>query len=112
MKDIKLMIDFIKEMSCLICGKEVFFYDFDDNKWYSREHSRNVEFEEIIQWLRDNVYPYFYENTPKNLTAPEVVQEYVDIDFLPRKRVKVRSIKMSDIKILGRLKHSFIDDEK
>lgn len=56
MKDIKLMINFIKELSCLLYGKEVFFYDFDDNKWYSRHHCRYVEMEEIIDWLNDRIY--------------------------------------------------------
>ena len=62
MKDIKLMIDFIKELSCLIYGKEVFFYDFDSNKWYSRDHCRYVSFEEIIDWLKKETYPYIYKD--------------------------------------------------
>lgn len=62
MKDMKLMMTFIKELSCLIYGKEVFFYDFEENIWYSRYHSRNVTLEEIIEWLKIEVYPYFYEN--------------------------------------------------
>lgn len=62
MKDIKLMIDFVKELSCLIYGKEVFYYNFDNNVWYSRDHCRNVEFEEIIEWLKGAVYPCFYED--------------------------------------------------
>lgn len=62
MKDIKLMIDFVKELSCLIYGKEVFFYSFDDNKWYSRDHCRYVDFEEVITWLKDRVYPEFDED--------------------------------------------------
>ena len=62
MGDIKLMIDFIKELSCLIYGKEVFFYDFDKNSWYSREHCKEVSLEEIIDWLKKEVYPYFYED--------------------------------------------------
>lgn len=61
MKDIKLMINFIEELSSIVCGKEVFFYDFDDNIWHSREHADDVSLEDIIIWLRDTVYPYLYE---------------------------------------------------
>ena len=61
MKDIKLMINFIEELSSVVYGKEVFFYDFDDNVWYSREHADDVSLEDIIEWLRDTVYPYLYE---------------------------------------------------
>lgn len=61
LKDIKLMIDFIKEASSIICEKEVFFYDFNEDKWYSREHSGYVEFEEVIDWLKDNIYPMISE---------------------------------------------------
>lgn len=61
MKDIKLMINFIEELSSVVCGKEVFFYDFDDNVWYSREHADDVSLEDIIEWLRDTIYPYLYE---------------------------------------------------
>lgn len=61
MKDIKLMINFIEELSSVVCEKEVFFYDFDDNVWYSREHADDVSLEDIIEWLRDTVYPYLYE---------------------------------------------------
>lgn len=61
MDDVELMIDFVKELSCLIYGKEVFFYDFDKNEWYSREHCRIVTFAEIIDWLKNEVYPHFYE---------------------------------------------------
>lgn len=62
MKDIKLMINFIENLSCVIYGKRVFYYDFDDNTWYSRDHCRNIDFEEVISWLEDNVYPYFDED--------------------------------------------------
>lgn len=62
LKDIKEMIDYVKELSCLICEKEVFFYDFDTDAWYSREHCRNVEFSEIIEWLRETVNPCFYND--------------------------------------------------
>lgn len=61
LKDIKLMIDFVREISCSICEKEIFFYDFETDTWYSREHCRNVEFEEIIEWLKDNIYPIINE---------------------------------------------------
>lgn len=61
MKDIKLMINFIEELSSVVCEKEVFFYDFDDNVWYSREHADDVSLEDIIEWLRDTVYPYLHE---------------------------------------------------
>ena len=61
MKDIKLMIDFIKEISSLIYGKDVFFYDFENNQWYSRDHSGEVEFEEILNWLKERIYPYILE---------------------------------------------------
>lgn len=61
MKDIKLMINFIEELSSVVCGKEVFFYDFGDNVWYSREHADDVSLEDIIEWLRDTVYPYLHE---------------------------------------------------
>lgn len=62
LKDIKEMIDYVKELSCLICEKEVFFYDFDSDTWYSRVHCRNVEFPEIISWLRENINPCFYDD--------------------------------------------------
>lgn len=61
MKDIKLMINFIEELSSVVCEKEVFFYDFDANVWYSREHADDVSLEDIIEWLRDTVYPYLHE---------------------------------------------------
>ena len=63
MKELKQMIDFIKDVSCLIYGKEVFFYDSGGDEWYSRDHCRIVSFEEILYWLKDNIYPYFSEDT-------------------------------------------------
>ena len=60
-KDIEQMIDYIKEISSLVYGKEVFFYNKDNNTWYSRDHCRDVEFEEVIDWLRENINPYFIE---------------------------------------------------
>ena len=61
LKDIKLMIDFVKETSSILYGKEVFFYDFEEDKWYSRDNSGCVEFEEIIAWLKNRIYPYIIE---------------------------------------------------
>ena len=61
LKDIKQMIDYIKEISSLIYGKEVFFYDYDTDTWYSREHCENIEIEDIISWLRENVNSYFID---------------------------------------------------
>lgn len=61
LKDIKLMIEFVKELSSIEYGKEVFFYDYKEDKWYSRDHSRYVEFEEIIEWLKDRIYPSISE---------------------------------------------------
>ena len=60
--EISKMIDYIKEVSSLIYGKEVFFYEKDENRWYSRDHCRYVEFEEIIDWLREYINPHFIEN--------------------------------------------------
>lgn len=62
MKDILSMIDFVKELSTLIYGKQVFFYDYEKGEWYSREHCRIVTLEEILEWLKDRVYPCFYED--------------------------------------------------
>lgn len=62
LKDIKLMMDFVKETSSIIYGKEVFFYEYKTDKWYSRDHSRSVEFSEIIEWLKDRIYPYIIES--------------------------------------------------
>ena len=56
------MIDYIKELSSLIDGKEVFFYNEDDNTWHSRDHCRYVEFEEVLDWLREHINPHFIEN--------------------------------------------------
>lgn len=61
LKDIKQMIDFVKETSSILYGKEVFFYDFKEDKWYSRDHSGYVEFEEVIEWLKNRIYPYIIE---------------------------------------------------
>lgn len=61
LKDIKLMIEFIKNISTTIYGKEVFFYDYEENRWYSREHCRYVEFEEILKWLEEQIYPAISE---------------------------------------------------
>lgn len=61
MKDIKLMMNFIKQTASILYGKNVFFYDDDKDKWYSRDHSGYVELETIIQWLEDRVFPLIRE---------------------------------------------------
>lgn len=60
-RDVKMTIDFIIELSCLIYGKQVFFYDFDTDIWYSRDHCRDVTYEEVLDWLKEYVYPMFYD---------------------------------------------------
>lgn len=62
MRDYKLMLDFIQELSYAIYGKQVFSYDFDSNSWYSRYHSKNIEFEEVLEWLKVKTLPCFYES--------------------------------------------------
>lgn len=99
LKDIKLAIDFVNELSSNIYGKEVFFYDFDDDTWYSRDHCRNVTFEEITEWLKERIYPCFYddccedetyiikyksENTNGEWKYHEAHTEEEFIDFLDR----------------------------
>lgn len=61
LKDVKLMVDFITELATKEYGKEVFFYNYDDDKWYSRDHCREVEVEEILDWLKSRVYPFYNE---------------------------------------------------
>ena len=60
-KDMEKMIDYIKELSSLIYGKEVFFYEEDSNTWYSRDHCRYIELEELIDWLRENINLYLVD---------------------------------------------------
>lgn len=61
-KEVETLIDFVKEISCLIYGKEVFFYDENDDMWYSREHNGYIEFKDVITWLKDRIYPLIQED--------------------------------------------------
>lgn len=55
MKEMLMTIEFIKTISCRLYGKEIFFYDYDDMEWYSRIHGRNVSYEEVLEWLEENI---------------------------------------------------------
>lgn len=55
MKERLLMVEFIKRVSYRICGKEVFFYDYDSKQWYSRLHGGYVPCECILEWIEDNL---------------------------------------------------------
>lgn len=80
MKDIKLMMNFIKQTASILYGKDVFFYDDNEDKWYSREHSGCVEFETIIQWLEDRVFPLISE--PDEIIDCEYCEKVNDEDVL------------------------------
>lgn len=54
-KDKELIIDFIKETTSAIYDKEVFFYDDELNKWYSRIDCEYIELEEVLEWLKQEV---------------------------------------------------------
>lgn len=49
-------IDFIKEISTKIYGKEIFFYDKEKNKWYSREHCDYINTNTVLDLIRYNSY--------------------------------------------------------
>ena len=54
-KDIELISDFIKETSSIIYDKEVFFYDEDLNKWYSRIDCEYITLEEVLNYLKEDI---------------------------------------------------------
>ena len=44
-----------------IYGKEVFFYDCDEDIWYSRFDGEYVEFESVLECLKNDIFSYFSE---------------------------------------------------
>ena len=75
LKDVKLMIDFITELATKEYGKEVFFYNYDDDTWYSRDHCREVEVEEILDWLKERVYPFYYESEENHPVVTNTLED-------------------------------------
>ena len=61
-KEVETIIEFINEVSCLIYGKQVFFYDKNNNMWYSREHNGYIELRDVIMRLKDGIYPLIQED--------------------------------------------------
>ena len=55
MKEMLMTIEFIETISCRLYGKGIFFYDYDDMEWYSRIHGHNVSYEEVLEWLEENI---------------------------------------------------------
>lgn len=55
MKEMLMTIEFIKSISRRIYGKDIFFYDFDEMKWYSRLDCCYVTYEHILEWLEENI---------------------------------------------------------
>lgn len=55
LKDAKLITDFIKNISVYLYDKEMFFYDTDIDKWYSRIHCKYLTFDEVLTLLEDEI---------------------------------------------------------
>lgn len=60
-KNMEATVDFIREISCKIYGKEVFFYDCEKDTWYSRLDGEYVEFESIFERLKNDIFSYLRE---------------------------------------------------
>ena len=53
LKDKDVMIDFIRNLSSTIYGKEIFFYDKEIDMWYSRLSCGYIKTSEVISWIEN-----------------------------------------------------------
>lgn len=60
-KKLEATREFIRETSCKIYGKEVFFYDYEEDIWYSRLDGEYVEFEYVLKRLKSDILSYLSE---------------------------------------------------
>lgn len=58
----ELIIDFIRETSNYLYDKEVFFYDDDLNKWYSRKDCKYITLEEVLEQLKESIVSLVKDN--------------------------------------------------
>ena len=62
MKNKESTIDFIRVASNSLYGKEMFFYDEDLDKCYSRLHCDYISFEEVLDTLKEDIYSISKQN--------------------------------------------------
>jgi len=55
MQELLLYIETLKALIDTYYEKETVFYD--EGKWYSREHCRNITPEELTDWVKDILFP-------------------------------------------------------
>lgn len=57
-KNITATVDFIREVSTKIYGKEMFFYDLEKDVWYSRFDSEYINLESVFDRLKSDIFSY------------------------------------------------------
>lgn len=55
MNNEELTMDFIRDISSSIYEKEIFFYDKELDKWYSRKDCDYISFEEVLDILKEDI---------------------------------------------------------
>ena len=56
MKNKESTIDFVRVASNSLYGKEIFFYDEELNKWYSRVDCDYISLEEVFDYIKKDIF--------------------------------------------------------
>lgn len=54
-KNMESTVEFIRQLSCRLYGKEMFFYDEEEDIWYSRFDCKDVEFDYVFEYLKNDI---------------------------------------------------------
>ena len=55
LKDEGIVIDFIRNISVTLYGKEIFFYDKEVDIWYLRLDCNYIKTSEVISWIENEI---------------------------------------------------------